>query len=130
MIKVSQNALKQMNNIINNTSHANALFLSLKSGGCVGFKYELQPFPMAGMDKLIDSDVTEVLTLNKNKFLQVKEDRYIPIHISGKSLMYIVGTEIDWRKDYMGNRFTFDNPQMSNSCGCGSSFNFKHDDKW
>ena len=50
----------------------------------------------------------------------------IDMYICGKSLMYIIGTEIDYIEDIMGSRFHFNNNQISNYCGCGTSVNFKN----
>ena len=41
--------------------------------------------------------------------------------------MYVLGTEIDYLQDIMGSRFTFSNDNISNTCGCGTSVNFKMD---
>ena len=54
-------------------------------------------------------------------------DSGVEIQICKKSLMYVIGTEIDWKKDIMGETFTFSNPLAKSSCGCGSSFNPKID---
>ena len=45
------------------------------------------------------------------------------VHVCGKSLMHVLGTEIDWTNDFMGSRFVFSNPAAKQSCGCGTSFN-------
>jgi len=40
----------------------------------------------------------------------------------GKSTFLYIGTTIDWKEDYMGNRFDFTNPASTGTCGCGSTF--------
>ena len=44
------------------------------------------------------------------------------LYICGKSLMYLIGTEITWEKNFMGEGFKFTNPNASGSCGCGETF--------
>ena len=39
--------------------------------------------------------------------------------------MHLIGTEIDWNQDIMGESFKFDNPNASMKCGCGTSFSIK-----
>ena len=36
--------------------------------------------------------------------------------------LYLLGTNIDWTEDFMGKRFTFDNPNATGKCGCGTTF--------
>tara|TARA_B100000900_G_C20309936_1_gene605762 strand:+ start:259 stop:597 length:339 start_codon:yes stop_codon:yes gene_type:complete len=110
MISVSKVALNQMKKLVAN-SKSDAIFLSLTSGGCNGFKYKLEPF-FNKKDNLQKDDVTQVIDSTK-------------IHICGKSLMFIIGTDIDYKTDFIGQRFTFDNPSMQAKCGCGTSFTFK-----
>jgi len=42
--------------------------------------------------------------------------------VCGKSMFLVIGTEIDWKEDYMGSRFEFNNPNAKGMCGCGSTF--------
>ncbi len=39
-----------------------------------------------------------------------------------KSLLYLNGTEVDFREEIMGRGFVFNNPNATATCGCGSSF--------
>ena len=54
------------------------------------------------------------------KNVQIEKD--LNIEVCNKSLMFVLGTTIDWKKDIMGEAFKFDNPIAKNSCGCGTSF--------
>ena len=45
------------------------------------------------------------------------------IWLCHRSTLYLLGTEIDWLEDTMGNRFIFTNPNADSSCGCGKTFN-------
>ena len=77
----------------------------IKSGGCSGFKYYFTPCdekPLKGDEVVVEDNVK--------------------IKVCGVSIMNILGTEIDWQEDIMGNRFVFNNPNADFKCGCGSSF--------
>ncbi len=104
VIQVSNVAKKQLKNILNNNNSKFILF-SVEGGGCNGLKYNLQP--TNENPKKID----EIINLDD-----------IKINVCGKSLLYLLGTKIDWKEDYMGNRFIFENPNASSKCGCGTTF--------
>ena len=103
LITITQNALKQLDNIVT-INNANGILFSIKGGGCNGFEYQLQP----------------VNQFNKNDNIVTQKN--IRIEVCDKSLLYLLGTEIDWTQDVMGSRFTFKNPMAGASCGCGTSF--------
>ena len=50
------------------------------------------------------------------------ESHGVPILVDMKSLLYLEGTEIDFRDGVMGRGFVFKNPNATTTCGCGSSF--------
>ena len=51
----------------------------------------------------------------------VQED--VNIAICGKSLMYLIGAHITMKRDVMGSRIEFENPNATSKCGCGETFN-------
>ena len=104
VIKVSNEALKQLKEIINKTEYKVFEF-SLKTGGCNGFKYNLKPM---------------IISNNKNFEIYKKEN--ITINICNKSLMYLIGTEIDWKEEILSSSFIYNNPNVKFNCGCGKSF--------
>jgi iron-sulfur cluster assembly accessory protein len=80
-----------------------ALRLRVVGGGCAGFSYDLyfdeaaevdRQFQVAGVHCVVDE----------------------------MSLMYLVGTEIDYVEGLQGAGFKFQNPNVKTTCGCGSSF--------
>jgi len=81
------------------------LRVGVKGGGCSGFSYIL--------------DLTG--DLNDNDQIVSDEDG-VKVICDPQSLLYLNGTEIDFRDEVMGRGFAFDNPNASTSCGCGSSF--------
>ena len=101
MITILKSAIPQLRNILNGNKY---IFFGIKGGGCNGFKYILEP-------------INEV---NKNDI--IINDNKLPLVICNKSILHIIGTEIDWVEDYMGSRFVFNNPVAKGTCGCGSTF--------
>ena len=82
------------------------LRVGVKGGGCSGFSYmlDLTEEPKADSDEELDSNGVKIL-------------------IDSKSLLYLSGTEIDFKDEVMGRGFVFKNPNATSTCGCGSSFN-------
>lgn len=46
----------------------------------------------------------------------------IDIFVDPKSLLYVIGMEVDWQKEKLSEGFVFNNPNAKGSCGCGESF--------
>jgi iron-sulfur cluster assembly protein len=82
------------------------LRVGVRGGGCSGFSYTL--------------DLTED---EKGETDEELESHGIKILVDMKSLLYLQGTEIDYRDDGMMQQgFLFKNPNATSTCGCGSSF--------
>lgn len=79
------------------------LRLRVVGGGCAGFSYDLY------FDN--KSDLDREYKLNG-----------VDIIVDEMSLMYLVGTTIDYVESLSGAGFKFDNPGVKATCGCGSSF--------
>lgn len=78
--------------------------VSVKGGGCSGLMYDL------GFDNEI------------NPADQVFEDKGVKILVDKKSLLYLLGTVLDFTDGLNGKGFQFINPNASRTCGCGESF--------
>ncbi len=105
LITISEMASKQLTRLLK-ANETNKVLFAVQSGGCNGLKYQLEPAKTSQ-----DLDRTDVV-----KF------RDYDIHVCQKSQLYLVGTHIDWQDDFMGQQFTFVNPNERGSCGCGSTF--------
>lgn len=81
------------------------LRVGVRGGGCSGFSYLL--------------DLTEEEAGEQDEAM---ESQGVPMLVDMKSLLYLDGTEIDFRDEVMGRGFVFKNPNATSSCGCGSSF--------
>ena len=80
------------------------LRVSVKGGGCSGLSYDLD-FD----DTIVDFD-------------EVSEDQGLKLVIDRRSLLYLLGTELDFTEGLNGKGFLFINPNASRTCGCGESF--------
>jgi len=86
-------------------SETGGLRVSVLPGGCSGFKYSLNIEEQA-----LDDDIV------------LEADR-VKIFVDGFSLPYLNGVRIDYASSMQGSGFTFENPNSTGGCGCGSSFN-------
>jgi len=87
--------------------------LNLKGGGCAGFEYD---WNTVALQTDADED-DEIISVNeKYNFI-----------IGSYSVMYLLGTEIDYVKSLTGSSFEIRNPNAKSSCGCGTSVNFDFD---
>ena len=78
--------------------------VGVKSGGCSGLSYELK------FDKTLhDGD-------------KIFEDNHVKILVDKKSLLYLVGTTLEYSGGLNGKGFVFNNPNAQRTCGCGESF--------
>ena len=78
--------------------------VGVKSGGCSGLSYQLK------FDKM---------TQENDKIF---EDNGIKIVVDKKSLLYLVGTTLEYSGGLNGKGFVFTNPNANRTCGCGESF--------
>jgi len=79
------------------------LRLKVQGGGCSGFAYDLF------FDQAQDTD-------------QSFSSQGVRMLCDQMSLMYLVGTEVDYVESVQGSGFKFTNPNVKSTCGCGSSF--------
>ena len=80
-----------------------ALRVGVKNGGCAGMSYTLEFAETIG------------------PFDEVVEDKGVKIIVDPKALMFLLGTQMDFRTDKLGASFVFNNPNQTGSCGCGES---------
>jgi iron-sulfur cluster assembly protein len=78
--------------------------VGVKSGGCSGLSYDLKfDRTLQGDDKLF-------------------EDNKVRILVDKKSLLYLIGTTLEYSGGLNGKGFVFNNPNAQRTCGCGESF--------
>nr|QUE28200.1 hypothetical protein [Pseudoerythrocladia kornmannii] len=110
MIKVTSEAIGKIKNLAN-TMEANTaqimIRIGIKQGGCSGLSYFM---------KVEDS-------LPSNTKDQVLEYDDFLLICDSKSMLYLYGMSLDYENSLMGGGFKFSNPNASQTCGCGQSFN-------
>ncbi len=105
-VLITSKALSEVKNIKeqNTIPQDYGLRLGIKGGGCSGMSYTL------GFDA----------ASRENDIIMSVED--VSIFIDSKSLFYLMGITLDYSDGLTGRGFTFNNPNASKTCGCGSSF--------
>ncbi len=106
MITVSETAYEQILALKQQEGYGeeHGIRVSVKGGGCSGLLYHL------------DFDSQE------QPGDHVIEDRDVRIFVPMKSLLYLVGTELDYSGGLQGKGFHFANPNAARTCACGESF--------
>src|SRR6185436_4780295 len=87
--------------------------VGVKNGGCAGMSYTM--------------DYAE----EQGPLDEVVEDKGVRILVDPKAVMFLIGTEMDFKRDKLAARFVFSNPNQTEACGCGESVVIqpaKHDD--
>jgi len=77
--------------------------VGVKNGGCAGMSYTMEYAEAA------------------NKFDEVVEDKGVKLLIDPKAVLFLLGTEMDFKVDKLSSTFVFNNPNQTSACGCGES---------
>jgi iron-sulfur cluster assembly protein len=80
-----------------------AVRVGVKNGGCAGMSYTME--------------YAEAL----NPLDEVVEDKGVRILIDPKAVLFLLGTEMDYRVEKLSAQFVFNNPNQTSACGCGES---------
>lgn len=106
MITVSHIAKNRIEHlwVENQLSPEHFVRVSVSSGGCSGLSYNMN----------FDDDF--------KAGDEVFEDKGIKLVVDAKSLLYLLGTELDFSEGLNGKGFYFNNPNASRTCSCGESF--------
>ena len=100
-------AKEQMSKLLAKQPERYAVRLAVLGGGCAGFKYDWGFF-----DSAEDVDPQDhVVEWPGGRFA-----------VDSMSMLYIIGTTIDWREEVFGSQFEITNPAAKSGCGCGESF--------
>jgi len=105
MIKVTDIAKKKAIELMAEEGKPNAFIrVGVDGGGCSGLMYQLT------FDTVINDDDKEI------------EDNGIKVVVNKKSVLYLIGTILDYSGGLNGKGFIFNNPNAGRTCGCGESF--------
>lgn len=107
MIKVSPKAQKKVSQLMQEEGFnpiQDFVRVGVKSGGCSGLSYDLSfDNVKADQDRLF-------------------QDNQVKILVDKKSLLYLLGTTLEYSGGLNGKGFVFNNPNAERTCGCGESF--------
>jgi|TARA_B100001287_G_scaffold251378_1_gene232554 iron-sulfur cluster assembly protein len=107
MIKVSPSAQEKVSQLMREEGFNPAqdfVRVGVKSGGCSGLSYDLS----------FDN--------SKSDQDRLFEDNQVKILVDKKSLLYLLGTTLEYSGGLNGKGFIFNNPNAERTCGCGESF--------
>ncbi len=80
-----------------------AVRVGVKNGGCAGMSYTME------------------YAENINPLDEIVEDKGVRILIDPKAVLFLLGTEMDYKIDKLSAQFVFNNPNQTSACGCGES---------
>jgi iron-sulfur cluster assembly protein len=81
--------------------------VGVKNGGCAGMAYTMEYADrIEPLDELI-------------------EDKGVRVLIDPKAVLFLLGTEMDYKTDKLSAQFVFNNPNQTSACGCGESVKLK-----
>jgi len=81
--------------------------VGVKNGGCAGMTYTMEyAAKIEPLDELV-------------------EDKGVRVLIDPKAVLFLLGTEMDYKTDKLSAQFVFNNPNQTSACGCGESVQLK-----
>ena len=105
VIKLSANAAKRIKEIMSKAEDkAIGVRVGVKSGGCAGMSYVME----------------YAKDIKPNE--EVIEEKGVKVLIDPKAIIYLLGTEMDYKREKFSSQFIFKNPNETERCGCGESF--------
>ena len=104
-ITISESAANQIRHVLEERGGGLGLRVAVKPSGCSGYSYVLDI-----ADDLRDEDIAF-------------EERGVKVLVDREALAILDGTEVDYVSEGLNRFFRFNNPNVTDECGCGESFN-------
>ena len=105
ILTLSINAAERIKEIMSSADNKTiGVRVGVKSGGCAGMSYIME--------------YAEDIKPNE----EIVEEKGVKVLIDPKAIMYLLGTEMDYKKEKFSSQFVFKNPNETERCGCGESF--------
>lgn len=106
LVTISAKAIAQLKVLAKEEGHPenHGIRVSVKGGGCSGLSYDLN------------------FDTGEQPGDHVFEQEGVKVFVGAKSLLYLVGTQLDFTDGLNGKGFAFNNPNASRTCACGESF--------
>jgi len=103
-MRLTENAATHIRDILGRSERPVAgVRVGVKNGGCAGMSYTME--------------YAEAV----NPLDEVVEDQGVKLLIDPKAVLFLLGTEMDYRVDKLSAGFVFNNPNQTSACGCGES---------
>jgi iron-sulfur cluster assembly protein len=104
VMTLTEAAAERVREIMNRSERpVMGLRVGVKNGGCAGMEYTME---WADRQEKLD---------------EVVEDKGVTIFIDPKAVLFLLGTEMDYRVEKLKSGFVFNNPNQTSACGCGES---------
>ena len=104
VITLSDRAANRIKEILSKDQNSSGVRIGVKSGGCAGMSYVME------------------YAKDKNLNDELIEDKGVKVFVDSGAIMYLLGTEMDYKKEEFSSSFVFKNPNETERCGCGESF--------
>lgn len=105
IVTLTDVAAARVRAILEANPDALGLRIGIKKGGCAGMEYTMS------------------VAAEKGPHDEVVEDQGAVLLIEPAAIMYLLGTEMDYKTDKLASQFVFNNPNQKGACGCGESVN-------
>ena len=105
IISLSDQAATRIKEIMSSANNDSiGVRVGVKSGGCAGMSYIME------------------YAKEKKPNEEVIEEKGVKVFIDPEAVMYLLGTEMDYKQEKFSSQFVFKNPNETERCGCGESF--------
>ena len=105
VISLSDQAANRIKEIMSSAENGSiGVRVGVKSGGCAGMSYVME----------------YAKEMKPNE--EIIEEKGVKVFIDPKAIIYLLGTEMDYKEDKFSSQFVFKNPNETERCGCGESF--------
>ena len=105
IISLTENAANRIKEIMMKADNDSiGVRVGVKSGGCAGMSYVME----------------YAKDIKPNE--EIIEEKGVKVLIDPKAVMYLLGTEMDYKEEKFSSQFIFKNPNETERCGCGESF--------
>jgi iron-sulfur cluster assembly protein len=107
-IRLTEAAAERIKYVMANATHPIVgVRVGVRNGGCAGMAYTMEY-----AQQVEPAD-------------EVVEDRGVRVLIDPKAVLFLIGTEMDYKTDKLSAQFVFNNPNQTSACGCGESVQLK-----
>src|SRR5437588_2748363 len=104
VVRLTEAAAERIKTVMAKADHPIAgVRVGVKNGGCAGMAYTMQY-----AERIEAGD-------------EVVEDKGVRLFIDPKAVLFLLGTEMDYKIDKLSAQFVFNNPNQTSACGCGES---------